>query len=63
MLNILTLFVPDGTTDVTRTMHYGTPTDYQIEMYTRVLMGNIDFATLVYPQGTSALKIDIIPRR
>jgi len=26
-----------GTTDITRTMHYGTPTDYQKRCYTRVL--------------------------
>jgi Xaa-Pro aminopeptidase len=31
----------DGTTDVTRTFHMGTPTDYQMEMFTRVLKGNI----------------------
>ena len=27
----------DGTTDVTRTVHFGTPTAHQKECYTRVL--------------------------
>ena len=27
----------DGTTDVTRTFHYGTPTDEMIDRYTEVL--------------------------
>ena len=25
----------DGTTDVTRTFHYGQPTDFEIDAYTR----------------------------
>ncbi|KAF0306379.1 Xaa-Pro aminopeptidase ApepP [Amphibalanus amphitrite] len=37
----------DGTTDVTRTIHYGQPTEFQKEAYTRVLMGVIDLATTV----------------
>ncbi|KAJ8933717.1 hypothetical protein NQ314_013847 [Rhamnusium bicolor] len=30
----------DGTTDVTRTLHFGTPTEFEKECYTRVLKGN-----------------------
>lgn len=30
-----------GTTDITRTMHLGTPDDYQRRCYTRVLQGHI----------------------
>ncbi|KAK7483321.1 hypothetical protein BaRGS_00025488, partial [Batillaria attramentaria] len=41
----------DGTTDVTRTMHYGTPTDYQKECYTRVFMGQTDLALMIWPEG------------
>ncbi|CAG0885290.1 unnamed protein product [Cyprideis torosa] len=52
----------DGTTDVTRTMHYGTPTAKQIEAYTRVLMGSIDLARLVFPEGTSDSGLDIAAR-
>ena len=41
----------DGTTDVTRTFHYGTPTQYQKESYTRVLMGQLNLAMAVIPEG------------
>ncbi|KAK7084037.1 Xaa-Pro aminopeptidase 2 [Halocaridina rubra] len=53
----------DGTTDVTRTLHYGTPTSQHIEAYTRVLKGTLDFADLVYPYGTTYGEIDILARR
>ncbi|ROT63460.1 hypothetical protein C7M84_018672 [Penaeus vannamei] len=53
---------PDGTTDVTRTTHYGTPTPFQIEAYTRVLMGNIDLALLTFPEGTGDSDVDIVAR-
>uniref|UniRef100_A0A8C3HD85 Xaa-Pro aminopeptidase 2 n=1 Tax=Chrysemys picta bellii TaxID=8478 RepID=A0A8C3HD85_CHRPI len=43
----------DGTTDITRTVHWGEPTPFQKEAYTRVLMGNIDLARLVFPSETS----------
>uniref|UniRef100_A0A8C5S242 X-prolyl aminopeptidase 2 n=1 Tax=Laticauda laticaudata TaxID=8630 RepID=A0A8C5S242_LATLA len=44
----------DGTTDITRTIHWGEPTAFQKEAYTRVLMGNIDLSKLVFPPRTSA---------
>lgn len=53
----------DGTTDVTRTMHYGEPTPFQVEAYTRVLMGAIDLASLVFPEGTGDSDVDILARR
>ncbi|CAL4085514.1 unnamed protein product [Meganyctiphanes norvegica] len=53
----------DGTTDVTRTVHFGTPTPMQIEAYTRVLMGVIDFSRVVFPAGTQVSNVDLIPRR
>ena len=31
----------DGTTDTTRTVHFGSPSNYEKEMYTRVLLGNL----------------------
>ena len=34
----------DGTTDTTRTVHFGTPTDYQRRCFTRVLQGHIALA-------------------
>ncbi|XP_053846539.1 xaa-Pro aminopeptidase 2 isoform X3 [Vidua macroura] len=43
----------DGTTDITRTVHWGEPTPLQKEAYTRVLMGNIDLSRLVFPSNTA----------
>lgn len=53
----------DGTTDITRTVHWGTPTDFQKEAYTRVLMGNIDLSRLIFPKGTSGRNIEMLARR
>ncbi|XP_075752724.1 xaa-Pro aminopeptidase 2 [Pelodiscus sinensis] len=52
-----------GTTDITRTVHWGTPTPFQKEAYTRVLMGNIDLARLVFPSGTSGRMVEAFARR
>ncbi|KAI9444117.1 Creatinase/aminopeptidase [Lactarius indigo] len=43
----------DGTTDVTRTLHFGTPTDEQRRAFTRVLQGHIAIDTAIFPNGTS----------
>ncbi|NWU84233.1 XPP2 aminopeptidase, partial [Onychorhynchus coronatus] len=43
----------DGTTDITRTVHWGQPTPLQKEAYTRVLMGSIDLSRLVFPSNTA----------
>lgn len=53
----------DGTTDVTRTLHYGEPTALQKETYTRVLMGALDLASLVFPKGTGDSSVDVLARR
>ena len=65
-----TVFIPflggqyeDGTTDVTRTFHYGQPTAFQIEAYTRVLMGAIDLARATFKEGTPDTRVDILARR
>lgn len=39
----------DGTTDVTRTLHFGTPTDFERQCFTRVLKGQISLATCLFP--------------
>ncbi|CAL1531632.1 unnamed protein product [Lymnaea stagnalis] len=52
----------DGTTDTTRTLHYGTPTSYQKECYTRVLMSAINLATLRWPSGLYGSQIDALAR-
>eukprot|EP01031_Cornospumella_fuschlensis_P034836 gene34836-42187_t len=53
----------DGTTDVTRTLHFGEPSEYQKEMYTRVLQGHIAIATAVFPSHTPGCLLDSLARR
>lgn len=53
----------DGTTDITRTVHWGTPTAFQKEAYTRVLMGNIDLSRLVFPAAASGRVVEAFARR
>lgn len=53
---------PFGTTDVTRTLHFGTPTDEQRRCFTRVLQGNIAIDRLVFPYNTTGYVIDALAR-
>ncbi|KAL7979447.1 hypothetical protein Chor_004605, partial [Crotalus horridus] len=53
----------DGTTDITRTIHWGEPTAFQKEAYTRVLMGNIDLSKLVFPPRMSGRLVESFARR
>lgn len=56
----------DGTTDVTRTFHFGKPSAYQKECYTRVLMGHVDLARFKFhkgPHGPYGREIDAVARR
>ncbi|KAK6473674.1 xaa-Pro aminopeptidase 2 [Huso huso] len=53
----------DGTTDITRTVHWGVPSDFQREAFTRVLMGNIDLSRLIFPPGTSGRNVEVLARR
>ncbi|TFK49276.1 Creatinase/aminopeptidase [Heliocybe sulcata] len=53
----------DGTTDVTRTWHFGTPTAEEKRAFTRVLQGHIAIDTAVFPNGTSGYIIDSWARR
>lgn len=52
-----------GTTDVTRTITIGKPTNEQKEMYTRVLKGHIALACAVFPLGTKGFQLDILARQ
>ncbi|KAM4702754.1 xaa-Pro aminopeptidase 1 [Rhinophrynus dorsalis] len=52
----------DGTTDVTRTMHFGTPTEYQKECFTYVLQGHIAVSSAVFPNGTQGHLLDSFAR-
>ena len=53
----------DGTTDVTRTVHFGEPTEAQREAFTRVLQGHIALDTAVFPEGTPGFVLDAYARR
>ena len=53
----------DGTTDVTRVMPVGAPTDEMRDRFTRVLKGHIAIATAVFPDGTMGGQIDAFARR
>ncbi|KAF9364703.1 hypothetical protein BGX34_000724 [Mortierella sp. NVP85] len=53
----------DGTTDVTRTLHFRTPSAHEKRCFTRVLQGHIAIDTAVFPDGTSGYLLDILARR
>jgi Xaa-Pro aminopeptidase len=53
----------DGTTDITRTIPIGEPTDEMRDRFTRVLKGHIGVATAVFPKGTRGAQIDSFARR
>ncbi|XP_067272269.1 xaa-Pro aminopeptidase 1 isoform X1 [Pseudorasbora parva] len=52
----------DGTTDVTRTVHFGTPSDYEKECFTYVLKGHIAVSAAVFPNGTKGHLLDSFAR-
>lgn len=45
----------DGTTDVTRTFHFGTPEQKHKEAYTTVLKSVIGLASFVWPEGLKSM--------
>lgn len=53
----------DGTTDVTRTFHFGTPTDYEKRCFTRVLQGHIAIDEAIFPKGTTGYLLDPFARQ
>ncbi|XP_067939810.1 xaa-Pro aminopeptidase 1-like [Watersipora subatra] len=52
----------NGTTDVTRTVHFGNPSSYQMECYTRVLKGHIQLARAIWPRGVKGNSLDSFAR-
>ena len=52
-----------GTTDVTRTWHFGNATDNFKQVFTRVLKGNIAVDTTVFPENTPGFVLDVLARR
>jgi len=53
----------DGTTDITRTVAIGEPTDEMRDRFTRVLKGHIAVATALFPKGTRGSQLDSFARR
>ena len=53
----------DGTTDTTRTIHFGEPTDMEVKAYTLVLKGVIALDRAVFPKGTTGFAIDAFARQ
>jgi Xaa-Pro aminopeptidase len=53
----------DGTTDITRTIAIGEPSDEMRENFTRVLKGHIALATARFPKGTTGAQLDGFARR
>ena len=52
----------DGTTDITRTIAIGTPSDDIRDSFTQVLKAHIAASSAVFPEGTSGSVIDAITR-
>ncbi|WP_425470209.1 aminopeptidase P family protein [Sphingobium fluviale] len=53
----------DGTTDITRTIAIGTPTEEMRTRFTLVLKGHIALARALFPQGTRGSQLDVLARR
>uniref|UniRef100_A0A8C7NVK7 X-prolyl aminopeptidase (aminopeptidase P) 1, soluble n=1 Tax=Oncorhynchus mykiss TaxID=8022 RepID=A0A8C7NVK7_ONCMY len=53
----------DGTTDVTRTMHFGSPSAYEKETFTYVLKGHIAVSAAIFPNGTKGHLLDSFARQ
>ena len=52
----------DGTTDITRTVIVGTPSEEMRDRFTRVLKGHIAIASAVFPHNTSGAQLDPLAR-
>ncbi|GAA3996934.1 aminopeptidase P family protein [Sphingomonas humi] len=53
----------DGTTDITRTVAVGEPSEEMRERFTRVLQGHIAIDTAIFPKGTRGGQLDSFARR
>lgn len=51
-----------GTTDITRTIALGKPTDEEQRVYTLVLKGHLALSRTVFPIGTTGLQLDLAAR-
>ncbi len=53
----------EGTTDITRTIAVGTPTDEMRDRFTRVLKGMIALTCARFPEGTKGVQLDALARQ
>ncbi|XP_067012527.2 xaa-Pro aminopeptidase ApepP isoform X2 [Anabrus simplex] len=53
----------DGTTDVTRTIHFGVPSQYEKECFTRVFKGQHQLGTAVFPSKIKGNCLDTLARK
>jgi Xaa-Pro aminopeptidase len=53
----------DGTTDITRTLCFGAPSEREMQDYTLVLKGHIALSRAVYPKGTRGYQLDLLARQ
>ena len=53
----------DGTTDVTRTWHFGVPSDYEKECFTRVLKGQMSMGNQIFPRKVKGRVLDTLARK
>eukprot|EP01138_Halocafeteria_seosinensis_P003753 gb/GECG01003837.1/.p1 GENE.gb/GECG01003837.1/~~gb/GECG01003837.1/.p1 ORF type:complete len:764 (+),score=57.86 gb/GECG01003837.1/:1-2292(+) len=53
----------DGTTDITRTVHFSRPTEEQRKLYTLVLKGFIACSNAVFPHGAFGYQVDGFARQ
>jgi len=52
-----------GTTDITRVFHFGTPTAQQKKYYTLVLKGHLALARACFVSGTTGMHLDTLARQ
>lgn len=52
----------DGTTDVTRTVCFTAPREFEKEAYTRVLKGHIAMNRIIFPKGAAGHRLDSFAR-
>lgn len=53
----------EGTTDITRTIHLGEPTELEKQCYTLVLKGHIALKNAIFPAGTRGDQLDSLARQ
>ena len=53
----------DGTTDITRTICLGDPTQQERADFTLVIKGHIALATAIFPEGTCGTQLDALARQ